>query len=43
MDLQIGTSVGNDSPALEVACPPPGIGATILESLGAEKQRKWNL
>ena len=29
MDLHIGTALGEDSSALEVACPPPGIGAKI--------------
>jgi hypothetical protein len=29
VDLHICTNIDINSPALEVACPPPGIGATI--------------
>jgi hypothetical protein len=29
VDLHIGTTIGINSSALEVACPPPGIGAKI--------------
>jgi hypothetical protein len=31
IDLQIGATLGINSPALEVACPPPGIGAKKVQ------------
>jgi hypothetical protein len=32
VDLHIGTGVSINSPPLEVACPPPGIGAIFSDS-----------
>jgi hypothetical protein len=33
IDLQIGTTLGINSPALEVACSPPGIGAKQIQEI----------
>jgi hypothetical protein len=31
VDLHIGTTISKNSTALEVACPPPGIGAKKVQ------------
>jgi hypothetical protein len=33
VDLHIGTTVSSNSSALEVACPPPGIGAKEVQGI----------